>query len=241
MRLIRVLVPLALAGALLAGCGGSDDGDGPRDTPTSSAPADNGVAALEANAIVEKAMAALGAAKSFSLKGEVTDQQKIGIDIKVAGDDVTGSMTLDGAKVELLRVAGQAYVRPDEQFWTRNAGDGGATMAQLMGDRWAKLSSKDSSFNEFFQLTDPGELLKPDGTVTKGGTKTINGVKAVGVVETGSDAGTLWVATTGEPYPLALEGPSGQGQLAFADFGATFDIKAPAAQDVVDLDKLKGN
>jgi hypothetical protein len=248
MRFIRALVPLALAGVLLAGCGGNSDGNGSPGgtsggTPASSAPADNGVAALEPKAIVDKAIAALEAAKSFSLKGDITtDGQKLGLDVKVSGDDLVGSITIDGAKVEILRVAGQAYIRPDEKFWTQNAGAAaGGTMAQLMGDRWAKLSSKDTDFKEFFQITEPAQLLKPDGTVTKGGTKTINGVKAIGVVQPGKDGGTLYVATTGEPYPLALEGQPGEGQLTFGDFGATFDdIKAPTAAEVVDLDKLTG-
>lgn len=248
MRLTRALVPLVLACALLAGCGGTDDdgtdgGGTPAGTTTSSAPADNGVAALEADAIVDKAMAALGAAKSFSLKGDIDmDGQRLALDIKVSGEDVLGTMTIDGAAVELLRVGGQAYIRPDEKFWSQFGGaDAGATMAQLMGDRWAKISSKDAQFEEFFQITEPADLLKPDGAVTKGETKTVNGVAAIGISEAGSDGGTLYVATTGEPYPLLMEGPPGKGQLSFGDFGAAFeDIKAPAAGDVVDLDKLTG-
>jgi hypothetical protein len=249
MRLTRALVPFALAGALLAGCGGNDDGgnDGtgtPAGASTSSAAADNGVAALEPDAIVDKAIAAVGAAKSFSLQGEISaGRQQFAIDIKSSGEDLLGSMTINGAKVELLRVAGQAYIRPDEKFWSQNAGgDAGATMSQLMGDRWAKLSSKDAEFEEFFEITDPAKLLEPDGALTKGDTKTVDGVEAIGVTETGTDGGTMYVATTGEPYPLLLEGPDGEGRLSFSDFGAAFDdIKAPAAADVVDMDKLTGN
>jgi hypothetical protein len=240
MRLTRALVPLALAGALLAGCGeGADDGGTPGDAPVSSAPADNGVATLEPKAIVDKAVAALGDAKSYSLKGDLnTEGQKIGLDVKVAGDDVLGNASFNGAKVELLRVAGQAYIRADEKFWQQMAVARGTTVRSV-GDRWAKLS-KDSGFEEFFQVTEPAELLKPDGTLTKGGTKTVNGVKAVSVVDTGRDGGTLYVAATGAPYPLLLKGSAGQGQVTFGDFGRTFDIKAPAEADVVDLDKLMG-
>jgi hypothetical protein len=249
MRFTRALVPLALASALLAGCGGNQDGGGtdgtgaPGGAPASTAPADNGVAALEPNAVVDKAMTALGSAKSFSLKGDInTEGKTIGLDVKVSGSDVLGTMTIDGGKVELLRVGGQMYIRPDEKFWTQNAGaDAGATMVQLMGDRWAKLSSKDADFQEFFQIAEPAELLKPEGALSKGATKTIGGVEAIGIVEAGSDGGTMYVATTGEPYPLLLEGPPGEGQIAFGDFGGAFDeIKPPAAADVVDLDKLIG-
>ncbi len=248
MRFTRALMPLALAGVLLAGCGNQDGGGGtdgggtPGGAPASAAPTDNGVAALDPKAIVDKAVGALGSAKSFTLKGDITtDSQKIGLDVKVSGSDVLGTMTLDGARVELLRVGGQMFIRPDEKFWTQTVGDAGATMVQLMGDKWAKLSSKDADFQEFFQIAEPAELLKPEGTLSKGATKTVNGVEAIGIVEAGADGGTLYVATTGEPYPVLVEGPAGQGQLAFGDFGATFDdIKAPAAADVIDLDKLMG-
>lgn len=243
MRFTRALVPLALASALLAGCGtGSDDDGGtPADTSTSAAPTDNGVAALEPAAIVDKATATLDAAKSFSVKGEITGELNLGLDVKIAGDDVQGTLTLDGATVELLRVAGQMYVRPDEKFWAKNGGgaSAGAAIAELLGDRWALVSSKDAvDFRLFFQLTDPKELLKPDGALSKGDTKTIDGVNAVGVIEAGDDGGTMYVATTGEPYPLLLEAPAGQGQIAFGDFGSTFDIKAPAADKTIDMDKL---
>jgi hypothetical protein len=241
MRLTRALVPLALAGVLLAGCGGgADEGGTPGDAPASLASAENGVAALEPKAIVDKAVAALDSAKSYSVKGEIASAgQKIGLDVKVVGDDVSGSASVNGVQVELLRVAGQAYLRGEEKFWQQLASARGAT-AQSVGDRWAKLSGKDSGFEEFFQIAEPAELLKPDGTLTKGGTKAVNGVKAASVVDTGPDGGTLYVATTGEPYPLLLEGAAGQGQVTFGDFGRRFDIKAPAAADVIDLDELMG-
>lgn len=246
MRFTRVLTALALAGALLAGCGTAQDdkgiigsGDG---SPAAPSPTDNGVAALEPDAILAKATAALRAAKSFSLKGEIKDEQKIEIDIKVAGDDVQGTLALDGAKTELLRVAGKAYMRPDTKFWAHVAGSGqGAAIAKLMGDRWVKLSAKNTDLEGFFAFANTDELLKPDGTVTKGSTKTINGVAAIGLVDNSKDGGTLWVATTGQPYPLMTEGPAGQGSVTFADFGAGFDITAPDPKDVIDFDQLKGD
>ncbi len=241
MRITRALIPLALTGALLAGCGGSGNDSTSGRTPESAAPTDNGVAALEAQAIVDKAVAALGTAKSFSMKGEIdTEGEKIAIDLKVAGKDVLGALTLDGNKIELLRVGDQNFMRPDAGAWKTLGGESGETISKLMGNKWAKLSSSDADYQSFFDIADPAELLKPDGKITKGDTKTVNGTKAVGVVQSGEDGGTLWVATTGEAYPLTLEGPSGQGQVAFGDFGATFDeIKAPADADVIDLDSLK--
>lgn len=239
MRLTRALVPLALAGALLAGCGDSNQDSEGSGTPT-TAPASNGVADLTPDEIVDKAAAALDAAKSYRMQGDINDEgQTMTLDFKVAGEDVLGSISMQGAKVELLSAAGQFYIRPDAAFWKQNAGDGAENIAKLMAGRWAKLSPKDEDFKGFFQLADPHQLLKPDGTLTKGQTKDVNGVSAIGLVDGSADGGTLYVATTGEPYPLLLEGPKGEGQISFSDFGATFaDVKAPAPNEVVDLDKL---
>ncbi|MEK8110175.1 hypothetical protein NKG94_49395 [Micromonospora sp. M12] len=76
--------------------------------------------------------------------------------------------------------------------------------------------------------------------MTKGEAREIDGVKTVGLVD-GDKDGTLFIATTGEPYPVRMEGGADSpGQITFSDFGATFDeLKAPPANQVIDFDQLK--
>ena len=228
-------VPLASASA--------DPSPAPADP--SPAPADNGVAALGPAAILKAAKAALTAAKSFHLQGKTNSGgETTGLDFKIDGTDVAGKMTMGGADVELLSVGGQHYMRPSSKFWTKYGGGAkqGAAIAQLVGDRWVTVPASDKAFGSLFTVTDVSELLKPDGKVTKGAVKEIDGTKAIGLAEGGSDGGTLWVATVGKPYPLRLQGPTAaDGGLTFSDFGATFaDIKKPSATQVVDLSKLAG-
>ncbi|HEY2947710.1 MAG TPA: hypothetical protein VGJ53_04810 [Micromonosporaceae bacterium] len=241
MRITRALMPLALAGVVLAGCGG--DGNRPSATTTtkSPAPTDNGVSALAPNEIVQKSIAALEGAKSYQMKGDIySDGQQMYLHFKVSGKDLIGVIASQGTKVELLSVGGQNFVRPDEAFWKANAGDAGATIAKLLGSRWAKLSATDKDFRTLFKIIEPSELLKPTGRLTKATTKQVPGGTAIGVVQSGADGGTLWVATIGEPYPLFLEGSGGKGHITFTSFGGSFpDIALPAASEVVDLDKLK--
>ncbi|HEY3008432.1 MAG TPA: hypothetical protein VGJ63_10290 [Micromonosporaceae bacterium] len=239
MRLTRALLPLVFAGVVLAGCGG--DRNHPSATTRSPAPTDNGVSALAPDEIVQKATTALEGAKSYQIKGDFySDRRQIYLHFKVSGNDLIGVIAAEGTKVELLSVGGQNFVRPDEAFWKANAGNAGATIAKLMGSRWAKLSATDKDFRTLFEITTPSELLKPKGRLSKGTTKQVPGGNAVGVVESGADGGTLWVATTGEPYPLFLEGAGDKGHLTFTSFGASFpDIALPAESEVVDLDKLK--
>jgi hypothetical protein len=255
----RGLAALTVSAALLAGCGSNDDG---RSTNTAAAPAsgapsapvassaaasadgaaDNGVAALEPSEIVSRARAALQKAKSFRVKGStVDDGQQITIDLKVSNVDVGGVLSLGGAKVQLLRVAGKQYIKPNKAFWKLSGGKQADQIVEVVGDRWVKVPANDKNFGSLFAVTDIKNLIKPEGTVTKGGTKTFAGTPAIGLVDHGSEPSTLYVATAGEPYPLAIEGKADADSLTFSDFGTTFaDVKAPSAADVLDLGKLKG-
>jgi hypothetical protein len=238
----RNLAILGAAVVLLAGCASNDDKDTPAAAaPTSAAPADNGVAALEPPAIIEKAKAALKTAKSFHMKGSINDEgQETALDLKVSGPDVVGSMTISKAKVELLRVGGKQYMKPDAAFWKMTAAAQANTIIQVVGDRWVVVPASNKDLSGLFTVTDIDQILDPDGTLTKGPVKPINGTPAISLVEGGSDGGTLYVATTGEPYPLELAGPTAaDGGLDFTEFGETFsDLKAPAAADTLDLSKI---
>jgi hypothetical protein len=241
MRVARVVVPIAIAGTLLAGCGGQAKSGTPAPSAAaaSTAPAGNGVADLTADEILTKATAALKKARSFQLKGDMVENgDKMSVDVKVQDKNLLGSMTMKGSTIHLLAVDGQPYFKADAAFWKQNAGAAGPTIAKRLGNKWAKIKAGDQNFADFFNIGNPDELLKPTGTtVTKADTKTIAGSSAIALVD--SDQSKLYVATTGEPYPLLMEGPNNSGQAVFSGFGSSFDgLKAPAASEVVDLTKL---
>jgi len=210
-------------------------------TPVSSAPAGNGLEALTADQIHAKAKAALTAAKSFHVNGSGEESgQKLIADVKASGQDLFGSVTIGQAKVELLAVGGQRFMRPNEAFWVTSGAKEAKTIAAVVGTRWVKLSAKDKDMAELFDIANVDGALDPDGKLTKGTGKDIGGTPTVGLVDDGDPGGTLYIAATGEPYPLKLEGKDGS-TTTFGEFGATFaEIKAPAAADVLDLDSLQG-
>jgi hypothetical protein len=80
------------------------------------------------------------------------------------------------------------------------------------------------------QLDDPYkfayEVLKPDSNMTKGTTTVIDGTPAV-AIESGDS--TLYVATTGRPYPIKLVPKNGKPgeELAFFDYDAPLDLTPP--------------
>ncbi|MBM2614532.1 hypothetical protein JIG36_03055 [Actinoplanes sp. LDG1-06] len=238
--LTSAVVVLASAALLATGCAGEGGGSAKFQDPV--APAGNGVEALEAAQILEKAKAALAQAKSFHMKGTMKSEDgKIGLDFKVAGEELAGSMTMDGPKLEMLAVGGKRYIRPDETFWgLGNTPEKAAQIAATVGDRWVLVPTKNQSFNGMFGATDVGDLLENEGAVTKGKVEQIDGKPAIGLVDGDPEGGTLYIATTGEPYPVRLAGPTpADGALTFSEYGETFaDIKAPAAAEVVNLESL---
>ncbi|GAA2879979.1 lipoprotein [Actinoplanes cyaneus] len=236
------MAALTISAALLSGCGLPNDPNAPKPTASvSSDPAGNGVEVLSGKGVLDKSRIALRSAKSFHVKGVVKEEKDlIQLDLKNAGDDFTGSLKSSGATIEVLSVAGQKYIRPDAKFWERmdSTGATATAMKQQVGTKWIKLAAKDADFGTIFAAADIDAILNSEGVVTKGETEDVDGVPALAVRDSADAASTLWVSTRGEPYPLKLEGPAGQG-LTFSDFGKTFpEIKEPAASEFVDQSKL---
>ncbi|MFC0003781.1 hypothetical protein [Micromonospora siamensis] len=233
----RTALAVTLAGTLLAGCGGKGTG-----TAAEPSPKENGVAALAPEEALKRSTAALEKAGSYRVKGGMQDDgSAITVDLAVAGTDLGGTMTMDGGKIDLLAVGGQKYLRADEKFWAKvvepNAAD---DAAKLFGGKWMKVDPENKTAR-LFDFATPQKLLKADAPLTKGETRDVDGQPAIGLVESDSNGGTLFVATTGEPYPVMLtSGKDTQGEIRLSDFGATFDqIKAPAEADVVEMKDLK--
>ena len=246
---------LAVAAVSLGGCKSNDTTAAPAagaatttaataaPAPSESTAADNGVAALGADAILKKATTALAAEKTFHMAGsDVEDGQKVSVDLKIAGKDGAGQLTLGKAKVEMLTVGGTRYIKPNQAFWEQNAG--GAQKAKLVmtviGDRWVKVAASDKDLAGLFDLFKVDDILKPDGKVTKGAAKEVGGVPAITLTDHGDPGGSIYVATTGKPLPIELDGAD-KSTLKFSDFGATFpEIKKPAAKEVIDFAALSG-
>jgi hypothetical protein len=249
VRPIRLLAAVPAAFVLLAaGCGEDTTAGRGSLAPTSSgsSAAGQGVAALSADEILKKATAALQAAGSVRIKGEGgTGSERFAIDLRYAGANSTGTLGVSGQTIELRKLGQTVYLKGSREFWTSN---GGEAAAQLLTGKWLKTPLSDKRFSGLYQLTDLREaakgILDPDGTITKGTEKTVNGVPCIGLVSSGKDGGTLWVATTGEPYPVRIEpnpGSGEQGALDFTGYGESVTVEPPPADQVVDVSKLPGN
>ncbi|MFL6130728.1 MAG: hypothetical protein ACJ73E_16900 [Mycobacteriales bacterium] len=236
---------------LVAGCGSATTGGSGSPAPATPASASastaggDSLAAQSAEEILKKATAALTAAGSVRIKGEGgTGNQRFAIDLRYSEANSTGTLKINGQTVELRKLGQAVYLKGSRELWVRN---GGEAVAQLLAGKWLKTPLTDRRFSGLSALTDLGEaakgILDPDGTVTKDGRKTVNGVPCVGLVSSGKDGGTLWVATAGEPYPIRIEPSAGsgeQGALDFTGYGESVTVDPPPADQVVDVAKLPG-
>jgi hypothetical protein len=220
------LAVLALAVVAAAGCGG---GNG------------NGEAGKPAARIVKDAAAAAKQATSVHVYGSGTaDGQPLRLDLYlVAGKGGRGHVTANGLSFDLIRIGRTAYFRGDSTFWSRF---GAGAAATLLEGRWLSAPADSGDFASFAPLTDVSKLfdaiLGGHAALAKGPAKRIGKQPAIAVVDRGEDGGTLYVATTGKPYPLEVVSAQGRrGTIHFDGWDEKIPLEAPA--NAIDVSKLK--
>jgi hypothetical protein len=206
----------ALAAALAAcGAGGSSD---------------NGVSSKSPEGIVTAASQAVKSAKSVHVSGSTTSSgSPIKLDLNlVSGQGGEGEMSIGGASFQIVEIGPTVYVKAGSAFWNQF---GNAQAAQLLSGRWLKAPSS-GKFSSFAELTNQTklfqQLLSQHGTLSKGASSTVSGQKVIAVLDK-SRGGTLYVATTGKPYPVAIaKGGSDGGRITFDRIDEKVSLKAPS-------------
>lgn len=235
MRVRLALVPLVAAAALLGGCATKTD----IATLATATPTGNGVDALAADEILTRTKAALSAAKSFRTKGEVTkDGETARIDFTFSGKDLAGTVEKGGIKIEAIKLGDDLFLKAPDAFWTSFIPQGKASALALIKGKYVKVDATNAAFASLVNSYTPEEIIKPEGTTTKRGIKTFNAVPAIGLID--SKAMSIYVATQGEPVPLAVETAAGKSTLTFTEYNQPVEIKAPSAAEVFDLKGLLG-
>ncbi|MEO6606395.1 MAG: hypothetical protein ABIN55_12330 [Aeromicrobium sp.] len=222
-RLAAAVVAATLT-LTLTGCGGGDKSD---------------LTDLSASKILAKTVKAAAAADSVSVSGEGEDEgTSIEIDLEFAGEDGSGTIEVDGTEITLLGVDGAAYFKAGPELFSSFGADG-AQVARLIGDKWIVIDENASNFSDFASFVGRDaffkSLLDPEGKVTKGKEKKIDGVDTIGL-ETKS--GTLYVdVESGRPISLQKSGDGGTLSFDYDDVDAP---EAPAADEVFDLSQIDG-
>ena len=217
-----LLCSLALLVAA-AGCGGSKS---------------NGEAGKTADQVVLDAKQAAIDAKGVHVSGSITDAGRpLTLDLTIVrGGGGKGTMTESGLQFEIVRVVDTAYIRGSDAFLRAFAG---SAAAQLLHGKWLKGSATSGNLRALAPLTDIVKLfnsaLGSHGKLRNNGETEYKGQKVVAIEDT-TKGGTLYVAASGTPYPVAIVGGKGRGAIAFDRWNETASIEAP--KGAIDMSAL---
>jgi hypothetical protein len=208
---------LALA-VILCGCSGS-------------ASSGNGVASKAPAQIVAAAKSAAEGAATVHVAGSILgDGTPIAVDMElVSGKGGQGQIVVEGLTVKLVNVDNAVYINSDAAFYTRFTG---ATAARRLRGKWLKGSARGAALGPLVALTSLGKLLggalTAHGPLSRGVATSVSGQKAVAVTDL-ARGGTLFVASTGAPYPLEIVKPApGGGELVFDRWNQPVELEPPA-------------
>ena len=199
------------------------------------------IAGRSPDVIVARATEAIDAVHTVRVSGVISDgssKHPIRLDLQlVNGRGATGSMSENGASFRLITVGGESYVNGSPEFWRQFGGS--AVAAQLQG-KWLRASASDGDFASLASLTQVHKLLAAllsgHGPLVRGAVSTLAGHRVIALHDT-SEHGTLYVATTGAPYPIRIEDSGSRGgELNFGDFDAAVALTPPKSSvDISDL------
>jgi hypothetical protein len=222
------VVAVLLGAVLLGGCGGSSSS--------------NGIASETPTEILSAATAAADSASSVHVSGSIVSAgSPITLDLElVRGKGGRGQISESGLSFNLILLDGTAYISGSPAFYSHF---GGPAAAQLLEGKWLKAPASSGTFSSLGSLTDLNQLLNTalsdHGALAKGSTTTIDGQQVLSVTDTSHD-GTLYVATTGKPYPIEISksGATG-GKISFSNWNAPVTLAAP--KDAIDLSALESH
>ena len=228
---MRLRLASAIVSALMllavAACGSSGSGSS------------NGIASKSPDQIVAAATNAVSNVSSVHVAGAVPNaNQPITLDLSlVNGKGGKGSMSESGLSFQIVALGQEVYINGSSSFWTKF---GGAPAAQLLSGKWLKAPAT-GQLASLATLTNGhklfGQLLSSHGKLEKGKATTIQGQPAIPITDA-TNGGTLYVATTGKPYPIEIvKSGSGGGHIVFDRFNQPVSLTAPAK--AIDISQLK--
>jgi hypothetical protein len=151
---------------------------------------------------------------------------------------VQGQIVLAGHSVRLVDFDNSVYIKGDAAFYARIFG---AVGARKLHGRWLKGSAHGSALGALSSLTRLrallGEVLEAHGPLVHAAGAVVAGQRAVGVSDRAL-GGTLYVASTGTPYPLEIveHGPR-RGRLVFSNWNQSVSLEPP--EKAINLQQLQ--
>ncbi len=226
---IAAALALLALGLVLAGCG------------SSSSSSSNGIESKSPTQILEATKTAASKAASVHIAGTISSNGKpISLDMELlAGKGGKGKISQEGFTIQLIQTGGAVYINGSAAFYKHV---GGTAAAQLLQGKWLKAPANSGELASLAELTNLSKLidtaLSNHGTIAKGSVTTIEGQKAIALNDT-TKGGTLYVATTGTPYPLQISKSGAEsGKVVLNRWDEPVTLSAPpGAIDISTLQK----
>jgi hypothetical protein len=222
---LALLTAATIAALALAGCGGSS----PSTTPTTTAPPDNGIAAMAPADILSKSLAALSAAGSAHLTGQVDTST---VDVLESGGNLQITSTGPDGNLEARLIGSDLYYKGDATFYKQLLpAPEGDQMATTRAGKWVKSSAaKDPQVSSVVSLLTPANIVQVivlAATPTKGAATQVNGQPTIELkITSPAGNGSVFVATTGAPVPVQVKLDREPTPLNIT-YGAATAITAP--------------
>jgi hypothetical protein len=221
----RLLAPLCLAlVGLLAGCGSSD----------------NGVASKSPTEILAAARSAALSASSVHIKSNSNvGRAKLTLEATLGKQQGQAKVSLLGIGFEAVRVGNTMYVKGNPVF---NARLESVLGVKIPPNTWLK-GPVAGTLGQVGSFTNPSKelpvILGSRGTLSKGAKVKVNGQSTIQLKEVAKlYTGTLYVATTGQPYPIQmLKHGRENGQITFSGWNNSVSVSAPA--NAVEVSQLQ--
>ncbi|WP_327353951.1 hypothetical protein [Streptomyces sp. NBC_01304] len=258
-RTLRTRVTTLCAAALLGGCAACSSGEG-RESEDIGANGSNtegtgiqgnGVSALTARQIADKAEDSLLRARSLHLT--LRPQDPPGADIRTAHDLVldrdgncNGSSLIGGGtgKSWIVKRGEKVWFKFSDEFW-RNEVPNGDALADLLQGRYVSGTTSSSLLRAHSKVCDlprwqddiAADAFK-DQDLRKGARTTVGGLPAIALTRTGL---TVYVATQGKPYPLKVVRKDSSGATTtttLTDYDKPVPPQTPSANESVDVAEL---
>jgi len=149
-----------------------------------------------------------------------------------------GHLEEGGLSFQIVRIGDTVYVKGGAAFWKRF---GGAAAAALLHDKWVKAPTTQAQVQQITGLVDKtlffSSILGQHGKIENRGIVDYKGRQVVEIRDT-TQGGSLYVASEGTAYPVAVKGGKNQGDIDFSDWNASETVVAP--KNAVDLSALGG-
>lgn len=227
MRPRPMLLLPALIALAIAGCG-------------SSSSSGSGIASKSASEILAASKEAADSASSVHVTGRLSGNgTQIALNLSIAaGRGGRGQISESNLSLELIVIGDTIYIKGSPAFYKHF---GGAAAAQLFQGKWLKTPVSGGELGTFAALTNFRQLLDQTltshGTLAKGGASTVAGQPVIELSDTSRD-GSLFIATTGKPYPVQLvKHGSEAGHITFSEWNRPVPLTPPAG--AIDLGQLQ--